>query len=485
MDAYNSTVAEAEQGILSSIISHQPSVGGWMECLKPGHFSDNRNQVICSNIMQLCEGGSVIDRLVLQNHLIKNKQIEQAGGNDYLRSLDKGVHDRAIFDKYLEIVQDASIKRELISTGEQFSAWGKDTGRDAMADLKEARTILSRMEYSYLGNYILDATSLCLSEIRDLDAKMQSGEPVRGIACGLHEVDRITGGFGPGELIIVAARPAMGKSAFLLSLLENAAIDNGEPLACFSLEMSAQHLTQRLFSIRSHIPFDKIRKGNLEGYEHEILMSKADEIKNAPFFMIDEPGISPERIRMIARDLRSRSNIKMILVDYLQLMGGSTAKKWRQSREQEVSDMTRTLKNIARELDIAVVVTSQLSRAVETRGGDKKPILSDLRESGAIEQDADKVLFLYRGEYYGLEQDCEGNSTKDIAEVIVAKNRFGPVGTARTRFINRFAIFENLDFPEQPGGYDRPGNAELKKRIREKHNGIFDDKRDDDFPAPF
>ena len=481
MDAYNSTVAAAEQGILSSIISQQPSVGGWMTRIKPSQFSDNRHQVICSNVMQLSESGFVIDRLVLKNHLIRNKQLELAGGNEYLDSLNKGIANRAIFDEYMDIVRRAAVKKELIATGEKFADWGKDTGRDALDDLMEARAVLARMEYSYLGNYILDAPALCVGEIEALDVKMNSGAPVRGIGSGLHEVDRITGGFGPGELIIVAARPAMGKSAFLLSLLGNAAIDNSVPMACFSLEMSAQYLTQRLFSMRSQIPFDKIRKGNLEAYEHEILMTKVDKIKNAPFFMIDEPGINPERIRMIARDLCSSNDIKMILVDYLQLMGGSSTKKWRQSREQEVSDMTRTLKNIARELNIAVVVSSQLSRAVETRGGDKKPILSDLRESGAIEQDADKVLFLYRGEYYGLEQDCEGNSTKDIAEVIVAKNRFGPVGTARTRFINRFAVFENLDFPEQPGRYDRNSNAELEKKIKDK-NRIFDDKREDDLP---
>jgi replicative DNA helicase len=269
----------------------------------------------------------------------------------------------------------------------------------------------------------------------------------------------------------------MGKTAFTLALARNAAAAK-KPVAIFSLEMSTTQLVQRMISMETQIPSDKIRRGNLERYEYQILTSKIDNLKNAPLFIDDTPAINVFELRSKCRRLKQHHDIQMIVIDYLQLMSGSTDGKG--NREQEISQISRALKGLAKELAIPVIALSQLSRAVETRGGDKKPILSDLRESGAIEQDADIVIFLYRGEYYGLEQDAEGNPTKDIAEVIIAKHRNGPVKTVRTRFINKFAKFEDLDAVAQPAEYTVQDGDEKRifKRLPSRMNEEADDEKD-------
>jgi replicative DNA helicase len=272
----------------------------------------------------------------------------------------------------------------------------------------------------------------------------------------------------------------MGKTAFTLALARNAAVDHKKPVAIFSLEMSSSQLVQRMISMETHISSDKIRRGNLEQYEYQILTSKIDNLKNAKLFIDDTPAINVFELRSKCRRLKQQHDIQMVIIDYLQLMSGSVDGKGG-NREQEISQISRSLKGLAKELEIPVIALSQLSRAVETRGGDKKPILSDLRESGAIEQDADIVIFLYRGEYYGLEQDTEGNPTKDIAEVIIAKHRNGPVKTVRTRFINRFAKFENLDEIGASDQYLEIQDGDQKRQFKRLPSKMNEEGEDDTF----
>ena len=231
--------------------------------------------------------------------------------------------------------------------------------------------------------------------------------------------------------------------------------------------------------METHIPSDKIRKGNLEQYEYQILTSKIDNLKSAPIFIDDTPAINVFELRSKCRRLKQQHDIQLVVIDYLQLMSGSVDGKNGGNREQEISQISRSLKGLAKELQIPVIALSQLSRAVETRGGDKKPILSDLRESGAIEQDADIVIFLYRGEYYGLEQDADGNPTKDIAEVIIAKHRNGPVKTVRTRFINKFAKFENLDEIGAGDQYTEIQSGGAKQQFKRISSKMNEDEGDD------
>jgi replicative DNA helicase len=315
-----------------------------------------------------------------------------------------------------------------------------------------------------------------MTELKEIDVRMANSEDhLNGVRSGFIDLDRATGGWQKSDLIILAARPAMGKTAFALALARNASVDHKRPVAVFSLEMSSAQLVQRLISMETHIPAEKIRRGNLEQYEYQILTSKIDNLRNAPIFIDDTPAINVFELRSKCRRLKQQHDIQMVVIDYLQLMSGSVDNKGG-NREQEISQISRALKGLAKELEIPVIALSQLSRAVETRGGDKKPILSDLRESGAIEQDADIVVFLYRGEYYGIDTDADGQSTKDIAEVIIAKHRNGPVTTVRTRFINRFAKFENIDEIGADNQYAQHTKTKGFTTLPSKMNDDMDDE---------
>jgi replicative DNA helicase len=286
-------------------------------------------------------------------------------------------------------------------------------------------------------------SSLIGQAIKQIEVARTQKTGVTGVESGFTELDRITSGWQNSDLIIIAARPAMGKTAFVLSLGRNAAVDFQKPIAVFSLEMSSLQLVSRLIASESELSAEKLRKGQLEDHEFEQLNSKIGKLAEAPIFIDDTPALSIFELRAKARRLHQQHGIRMIVVDYLQLMtaGGDN----RGNREQEISSISRSLKSIAKELNIPVIALSQLSRAVETRGGDKKPQLSDLRESGAIEQDADMVLFIHRPEYYGLEADEAGNSTQGKAEIIIAKHRNGKVGSVNLKFIDRLAKFTDLE----------------------------------------
>jgi replicative DNA helicase len=259
----------------------------------------------------------------------------------------------------------------------------------------------------------------------------------------LFRSDNITSGWQPSDLIIIAGRPSMGKTALALSMIRNAAIDHDMPMALFSLEMSSLQIVNRLISAEAELDSDKIRKGNLKDYEWQQLLHKTDQLNNAKIFIDDTPALSMLELRAKSRRLKSQHDIRCIVVDYLQLMSGEYGKS-SGNREQEIASISRSLKAIAKELNIPVIALSQLSRAVETRGGDKRPILSDLRESGSIEQDADMVLFVYRADKYDITEDEDGNLTAGIAELLLRKNRNGPTGKVKLKFIERYAKFADF-----------------------------------------
>jgi replicative DNA helicase len=270
---------------------------------------------------------------------------------------------------------------------------------------------------------------------------------VSGVPSGFTALDRITSGWQRSDMIVVAARPAMGKTAFVLSMARNMAVEFNIPVAIFSLEMASVQLVQRLISSETEIDAEKLRKGSLADHEFQQLHQRISRISEAPIFIDDTPGLSVFELRAKCRRLKAQHGIQMVIIDYLQLMtaGGDTKGG---NREQEISTISRSIKGIAKELDVPVIALSQLSRAVETRGGDKRPVLSDLRESGAIEQDADIVAFLYRAEYYGITEDQEGNPTQGKGTVIIAKHRNGATGDVNLKFVGRLAKFANVD------GYD-------------------------------
>ncbi|MFM9052671.1 MAG: replicative DNA helicase, partial [Bacteroidota bacterium] len=275
------------------------------------------------------------------------------------------------------------------------------------------------------------------------------GSGVTGVESGFTDLDRITSGWQKSDLVILAARPGMGKTAFVLSLARNASINFSKPVALFSLEMSADQLVKRMVSSETGIPSDKLRKGTLDETEWQKLVTQTGRLSQAPLYIDDTPALSVFEFRSRCRRLKAMHDIQLVIVDYLQLMRADLDNK-SGNREQEISTISRSLKAVAKELNIPIIALSQLSRQVETRGGTKRPQLSDLRESGAIEQDADMVMFIYRPEYYGMEFDENNNSVRGIAEVIIAKHRNGALDTVNLKFIDHLAKFTDLDYSEMP-----------------------------------
>ena len=318
---------------------------------------------------------------------------------------------------------------------------------DVFDVLDKAEQNLFNITQGNLRRSYEDMGSLVAQALEQLQLLKGHEDGVVGVPSGLTNLDRITSGWQKSDLIIVAARPAMGKTAFTLSIARNAAVEFGKAVAFFSLEMSAVQLVNRLISAETSIAADKLKKGTLEDYEWTQLSERVERLAEAKIFIDDTPAINIFELRAKCRRLKMQHDIQLIVVDYLQLMSGSTGEKTRVSgnREQEISMISRSLKSIAKELNIPVIALSQLSRAVETRGGDKRPMLSDLRESGSIEQDADMVIFLYRPEYYGFDQDDDGNSSRGVAEIIIAKHRNGATDTAKVKFIAQNAKFTDLD----------------------------------------
>ena len=295
--------------------------------------------------------------------------------------------------------------------------------------------------------------------LEDIEAARNNEDGVSGVPSGFNDLDKLTGGWQRSDMIVLAARPGMGKTAFVLSMARNMAVDHQIPVAIFSLEMSAVQLVQRLISSETEINSDKFRKGNLEEHEYQQLYSRVGKLSDAPLFIDDTPGLNIFELRAKCRRLKAQHGIDLVVIDYLQLMSAGSDKG---NREQEISSISRSIKSIAKELDVPIIALSQLSRNVETRGGDKRPLLSDLRESGAIEQDADIVAFIYRAEYYGITEHPDGIDTTGLGELILAKHRHGALDTIKMKFVQRLAKFTNFDtFGESPfgGGALQPNAA--------------------------
>jgi replicative DNA helicase len=331
-----------------------------------------------------------------------------------------------------------------------------------------------------------------LKQIEELSKK---ADGLTGVPSGFTKLDRITAGWQPSDLIIMAARPAMGKTALTLSLAKNAAMDFNKPVAFFSLEMSSLQLVQRLISSEAEISQDRLRTGQLENSEWQKLQAAIERMSKTPIFIDDTPAINIFELRAKCRRLKAQHNIQLIIIDYLQLMtgGGGGDKRSMGNREQEISSISRGLKGLAKELNVPVIALSQLSRAVESRGGSKKPQLSDLRESGAIEQDADIVSFIYRPEYYNITEDENGNSTKGIAEVIIAKHRNGSLDEVRLRFIGEYSKFsdaEDFNFgdfgsPEPSDNFPTNNNNDFSTAQNTNNNTITISSRMNDEDIPF
>jgi len=435
---------DLEEAVLGAFMIDRDAVTNAIEILREDSFYDDRHRLIFKAIRQLFEKTQPIDILTVTEELRKMGRLEEAGGPYYITSLTSRVASAAHVEHHARIVSQKFIQRELIriSTGIVHDAYEDTT--DVFELLDNAEQSLFNIADQNLRTSYVELDNLLASTIKSIEESRKNEDSLTGVPSGFTNLDRLTGGWQKSDLIIVAARPGMGKTAFTLSLARNAAVDFNRPVAFFSLEMSAQQLVKRLISSEAELPAEKIIKGQLAEHEWVQMVKKSGKLGDAKIFIDDTPALNIFELRAKCRRLKMQHDIQMIMIDYLQLMTTSESSKIG-NREQEISTISRALKSIAKELNVPIIALSQLSRKVEDRGASKKPMLSDLRESGAIEQDADMVVFLYRPEYYNLDQDEDGNSMRGIAQVIIAKHRNGSLDTVNLRFIGQYIKFAELD----------------------------------------
>lgn len=439
-----------EEVVLGALMIDKDALPKVLDVLRPTSFYKHAHQVIYEAILRLFERSQPIDILTVHEALNKADQLEEIGGVNYLVDLSNKVGSAANIEYHARIIAQKHIQRELIRVSTNIINDSFEDTKDVFQLLDDAESSLFEITQQNLNRSFEDLGTLALRAQKQWEAVAEREEGLIGVPTGFTELDRITNGWQQSDLIIVAARPGMGKTAFTLALARNAAIDYSRPVAIFSLEMSSAQLTQRLISMESEISSTKLRSAQLAEYEWQQLHTTVERLGNVPVFVDDTPAINIFELRAKCRRLKMQHDVQLIIIDYLQLMSGAPDQK-RGNREQEISSISRALKGMAKELDVPVIALSQLSRAVETRGGIKRPQLSDLRESGAIEQDADLVLFIYRPEYYELD---DPSLPQGLAEIIVSKHRNGALGTVNLRFVSKYAKFldmHDLDFTEPEG----------------------------------
>ena len=427
---------EAEQAVLGSMLVDKDAVFTVIEILKPEDFYRNEHAEIYSAILDLCEANKPVDLLTLKEQLRIRGKYDVVNGFEYLASLTNPMYSISNVENYANIVWEKSILRKLIKAANTISKESYEATEDVIYITEKAEKeifdIVQRKggtSYSLIKDVLVDT----FNNLEEL-ATRESG--VIGIPSGFVDLDAKTLGFMPGQLIIVAARPAMGKSAFALNLLTNAAVKSNKAVAYFSLEMSKEELVGRILASEAMVDSQKIRSGKLEDEDWISLTNASGSLSETKIILDDTSGFSPIELRAKCRKLKMEYDIGLVVVDYLQLMNAS---KTNVSRQADISEISRSLKVLAREISVPIIALSQLSRAPEQRP-DHRPMLSDLRESGSIEQDADMVMFLYRDDYYNPETE-----KKNVAEVILAKNRAGQTGTTELLWLNQYTKFVNLD----------------------------------------
>lgn len=444
---------ELEEAVLGALMIDKKGVDEVIDILQPDAFYKEAHRHIFEAIFQLFTDSQPVDLLTVSAQLKKNGKLEPAGGDFYLIQLTQKISSSAHIEFHSRIILQKYIQRSLIRISAEIIDASYDDSTDVFDLLDQAESRLYEVTQGNIKRSSETAQNLVIQAKKRIE-EIASREGLSGVATGFEKLDKVTSGWQPSDLIIIAARPGMGKTAFVLSMARNMAIDFGQPVAIFSLEMSSVQLITRLISSETGLSSEKLRTGKLEKHEWEQLSIKVKNLEKAPLYIDDTPSLSIFDLRAKSRRLASQYGIKLIIVDYLQLMTAGGSSKGGGNREQEISSISRNLKALAKELNVPVIALSQLSRAVETRGASKRPLLSDLRESGAIEQDADIVSFIYRPEYYKIEEwdDDEHTPTEGQAEFIIAKHRNGSLENIRLKFIGNLGKFDNLE--DFGGGYD-------------------------------
>lgn len=440
---------DVEQAVLGALMLEKDAYSVVCDLLKPESFYDPVNSMVYAAIQQLGAAQKPIDMLTVTEQLRLDGNLEKIGGPVVVSELTSRVLSGANVEYHARIVAQKYLARELISFSSDISTKAFDEVHDVDDLLQEAEGRLFEISQRNVKKDVTQINPVIEQAIKQIQAAANRASGLSGLESGFHELDKLTSGWQSSDLIIIAARPAMGKTAFVLSMAKNMAVNYEIPVAIFSLEMSNVQLVNRLISNVCELGGEKIKSGQLSPMEWDQLMSRVKELQDARLYIDDTPSLSILELRTKARRLVREHQVRFIIIDYLQLMNATGMKFG--SREQEVSMISRSLKQLAKELDIPIVALSQLNRSVETRGKDgdrdsKRPQLSDLRESGAIEQDADIVCFIHRPEYYlRSDTDMEGRNIRGLAEFIVAKHRSGRVDDVKMRFRKEFARFENWE----------------------------------------
>jgi replicative DNA helicase len=440
----------AEMTILGAMLVEPVAIIDATMLLKIDDFALDSHRKIYAAILQLVEVGYGVDIVTVTDYLSKKKELDSVGGLPYLASLSEGLPRKLSIESYVRIVRDKSLMRQLLTVCDMGMIEASDQSREALDVLNQVTSRLTEIsEHAVTGGFS-DIAAIVKESFGSIDALYEQGREVTGLATHYIEFDRMTSGLQESELIIIAARPSMGKTAWAINIAENAAVRGGKVVAVFSLEMSKASLLRRMLASQALVNSKAIQTGMLMRDDRAKLIKGLELLMESKIFIDDTPGITLAEMRAKARRLKQQhGQLDLIVIDYLQLMTGSNSNaKGFENRTQEVSAISRGLKALAKEMKVPVVALSQLSRASEQRGGDKKPLLSDLRESGSIEQDADVVCFIHREEYY----DRENEDLKGKAEIIIAKQRNGPTGSIQLAYLADYTRFENLQHGD-PGGY--------------------------------
>jgi replicative DNA helicase len=442
---------DLEEAVLGALMLEKDALSSVIDILKPEVFYRDSHQKIFQAIRVLFEKTSPVDILTVTAQLRLQGELEMIGGAYYITELTNRVASAANIEYHSRIIIQKYLQRELIRISTEVIQSAYEDTTDVLDLLDKAEKNLFDIAQNNLRRDSRKMDDILRESLKEIELLREKKDGLTGVASGFTELDRMTSGWQKSDLVIIAARPAMGKTAFVLTCARNAAVDFNKPVVVFSLEMSSVQLVNRLISGETEIEQEKIRKGRLEEWEWKQIHTQIGRLEAAPLIIDDTPALNIFEFRAKCRRLKAQHDIQLIIIDYLQLMHGKNADgKGGGNREQEIGSISRALKSVAKELNVPVIALSQLSRAVESRpGGSKRPMLSDLRESGSIEQDADMVLFLYRPEYYGLEFDEDNNPTQGVGEVIIAKHRNGETGRVRLKFVGKYVKFTDLD-----GGMD-------------------------------
>lgn len=428
---------EAEQAVLGAMLIKKEAIAEASQILKPEDFYREAHRLVFENMLSLFNRNEAVDLITVTEELRKNGQLEKAGGIAFVTSLANAVPTAANIEYHARIVKEKAHLRSLINAATEIAALAYEDTDDVVELMDRSEKLILEAAAQQNSNAFVPIKEILLSTFARIEKLYESKGGLTGLSSGFKDLDKLTSGLQASDLILVAARPSMGKTAFTLNIATHVAVREKKPVAFFSLEMSKEQLVQRMLCAEGGIDSQRLRIGQLEDEDWTRLISAADRLNSAPIFIDDTPGITIMELRSKARRLKAEHDLQLIVIDYLQLMQGRSNKNG-DNRQQEISEISRSLKALARELNVPVIALSQLSRSVESRQV-KKPMLSDLRESGSLEQDADIVMFLYREDYYDPDTD-----QKNITDVIIAKHRNGPVDTIQLFFHKQFTKFADL-----------------------------------------